>query len=680
MCGICGAVDGRGARKAEREVLLGMVRRLFHRGPDEQGIAIGPGAALGHARLSIIDLAGGRQPMTGEDHAVWVVFNGEIYNYLELIPELEARGHRFRTRCDTEVLVHLWEEEGPELVHRLNGQFAFALWDARSGTLFMARDPVGVRPLHYVEHEGWLLFASEIKALFAWPGVPRALDPGALRGIFTLWGPAPGRTAFKGVRSLPPGHRALFKGGRLSIEAWYRPWFDGRAARGPPARELAPLLKEHLLRSARLRLRADVPVGAYLSGGLDSSVVVAAVMRYFQETRLATFSIRFADAAFDEGGFQRELAAHLGTDHHEVLCSGADIGAVFPAVVEHAECPLLRTAPAPMFLLSRLVRQNGYKVVLTGEGADEFLGGYDLFREAKIRNFWARDPGSQLRPRLLTRLYPWMKERSPSGRLGFAKEFFGRGIDRPRDPGFSHIPRWDASARLLGLLSSEAAEEASRADDPVEELLRCMPPGFEEWGWLARAQALEVATVLSSYILSSQGDRMLMGNSVEGRFPFLDPELIAFAGRLPPGAKLRGLDEKFLLKLAMGEHLPRSILERPKQPYRAPDAACFIASGAPEWVGELLSERALRAAGLFSLEAAGALARKCARQGGAGMSNTDNMSIVGILSAMLLHERMVAGPRDVSPPPGENLAVDVILPGRTPPGPGRGRPAPGGRG
>ena len=159
-----------------------------------------------------------------------------------------------------------------------------------------------------------------------------------------------------------------------------------------------------------------------------------------------------------------------------------------------------------MFLLSRLVRQNGYKVVLTGEGADEFLGGYDLFREAKIRNFWARDPGSQLRPRLLTRLYPWMKERSPSGRLGFAKEFFGRGIDRPRDPGFSHIPRWDASARLLGLLSSEAAEEASRADDPVEELLRCMPPGFEEWGWLARAQALEVATVLSSYILSSQGE------------------------------------------------------------------------------------------------------------------------------------------------------------------------------
>ncbi len=666
MCGICGAVSLEGPRRVDREALLGMVRQLFHRGPDEQGILRAPGVGLGHARLSIIDLAGGRQPMSNEDGAVWVVFNGEIYNYKELMPLLEEKGHVFRTRSDTEVLVHLWEEEGPEMVSRLNGQFAFAVWDRLRGSLFLARDPVGIRPLYFSFHRGWFLFGSEIKALLAWPGFPRELDRRALKEVFTFWAPAPGRSAFEGVRALPPGYRALLEGGELREERWYEPSFEGRESRGKAStEELALQLREHLLRASKLRLRADVPVGAYLSGGLDSSVIVATVTRFFRETRLSTFSIRFSETYYDEGSFQKELARRLGTDHHEVVCRNSDIAAVFPDVVEHTECPLLRTAPAPMFLLSRLVRSSGYKVVLTGEGADEMLGGYDIFREAKVRAFWARDPSSEARPRLLTRLYPWMTERSPARRLGFAKAFFGKGLDRPGDPWFSHLPRWESGARLMRLLSPSSLEAAA-SHDPRRELEPFLPRGFERWGWLARAQALEVLTILSGYILSSQGDRMLMGNSVEGRFPFLDPELMEFAGSLPPGAKIRGLEEKFLLKKAMGDLLPKSILERPKQPYRAPDALCFFGEDAPDWVEEALSPSSLEKADLFDPKAVGILFEQCRRKGGAGMSHTDNAALVGVLSAMLLHERLVAGARDVSPRPGENLVVDRELSGENP--------------
>ncbi len=671
MCGICGAFSLEGTTGVDREVLLGMVRQLFHRGPDEQGILRGPGLGLGHARLSIIDLAGGRQPMGNEDGSVWVVFNGEIYNYLELMPLLEEKGHTFRTRSDTEVLLHLWEEEGPAMVERLNGQFAFALWDRRRGSLFLARDPVGIRPLYFAFHEGWFLFGSEVKSILAWPGFPRELDRKALKEIFTFWAPSPGRSAFRGVRALPPGHRALLEDGELRVERWFEPSFEGGAeARRRPAEELAEELREHLLRASRLRLRSDVPVGAYLSGGLDSSVIAATVARFFRETKLSTFSIRFSETYFDEGSFQKELAGRLGTDHHEVVCRNADIGRVFPLVVEHTECPVLRTAPAPMFLLSRLVRESGYKVVLTGEGADEMLGGYDIFRETKVRAFWARNPASEARPRLLTRLYPWMTERSPARRLGFAKAFFGRGLDRPEDPWFSHLPRWESGARLMRLFSGDVLGELE-GHDPRKELEPFLPAGFGRWSWLARAQALEVMTILSGYILSSQGDRMLMGNSVEGRFPFLDPELMAFAGSLPRGAKIRGLVEKFLLKKAMGDLLPPSILERPKQPYRAPDAQCFFGGGRPSWVEDVLSPPSLERAGLFDPGAVKILVEQAGARKGAGMSHTDNAAVVGVLSTMLLHRRLVEEPRDVTPRAGENLVVDLVLGGENPGGPGR---------
>jgi asparagine synthase (glutamine-hydrolysing) len=356
--------------------------------------------------------------------------------------------------------------------------------------------------------------------------------------------------------------------------------------------------------------------------------------------KLCTFSVRFEDAEFDETRWQRAVAARIESDQREVVVSREDIAAVFPDVVAHAEHPLLRTAAAPLFLLSRLVRESGIKVVLTGEGADEIFAGYDLFREGKVRRFWGRQPASALRPRLLDRLYPYLA-RSPVSQRSTAREFFGRDRERWAAPGFAHGPRWRSAAALQRLFSPELREEARRVD-VVGRLLASLPAGFDRWSHLAQDQYLETRTLLSGYLLSSQGDRMLMAHSVEGRFPFLDPEVVELANALPASFKLRGLDEKHVLKRAARGLVPDEIVRRPKQPYRAPDAQCFVGPRAPDWVAELASERATERAGIFDAAAVSRLWRKCRETArDEPLSNADNMALVGVLSTALLHEQLV---------------------------------------
>jgi asparagine synthase (glutamine-hydrolysing) len=373
MCGIAGCVALRpGAPPPSVEDLTAMAGALRHRGPDEFGLYRDARAGLVHARLSIIDLATGQQPLTNEDGALWVVFNGEIFNYLELREELVALGHRFRTRSDTEVIVHAYEAWGEEAFGRFNGQFALALWDAEREALVLARDRLGVRPLHVCEHEGRLWFASEVKAIFAGaPSIPRALDPVGLAETFTFWTVVPPQAVFRGVSELRPGHVRTWSGGTWRERAFWSPRFPtapGEGFQGSIA-EATGRVSEALEQAVRLRmLRADVPVGSYLSGGLDSSLV-AALGRRVQGDRLLTFSLRFEDAEFDETAFQRAVVARIGSEHREVVVRRQDIAAAFPEVIRHTERPLLRTAPAPLFLLSRLVRQAGIKVVLTGDRA-----------------------------------------------------------------------------------------------------------------------------------------------------------------------------------------------------------------------------------------------------------------------------------------------------------------------
>lgn len=662
MCGIGGVLSY--GPPPDPALVCRMLGRLAHRGPDGSGWYRDRRVALGHTRLAIIDQAGGAQPLCNEDGTVWLTFNGEIFNYVELGAELRERGHRFRTASDSEVIVHAWEEWGEGCFSRFNGQWAVALWDSRAERLVLSRDRLGVRPLYYTRDRDRLLFASEVKALFADPATPRELDPDGLDQVFTYWSCVAPRTVFRGVEQLPPGHYAVHdRDGFRTAPYWTADFPQQGAEPGQDTAANAEQLRELLVEATRLRfLRSDVPVGAYLSGGIDSSITAAIIARY-TDAPLHTFSVRFADQTFDEGGYQKRMVAELGTEHEEITVSAADIAGIFPEVVAHTETPVLRAAPAPMFLLSRLVRDNGFKVVVTGEGADEVLAGYDLFREARVRLFWARDPDSALRTRAAELLYPWMS-RSPGRAPAFARSFFGRNLD-PADPAVSHRPRWDSTAALKALLTPELRGRPTGT--PGAELVAAMPADSAGWDPLSRAQWLEMTTLLPGYILASQGDRMLMANGVEGRFPFLDRNVVEFANRLPARDKLFGLEEKYLLKRAFADLVPEEILHRPKQPYRAPDAASFFGPDRPAWVDDVVSEQSLRAAGIFDPAVTTRFFAKAVRTEGASMGNTDNMRALAVLSTQLLHSQFVSGggADTDDAPPQPVLVHDALSPDRS---------------
>jgi asparagine synthase (glutamine-hydrolysing) len=665
MCGIAGIVSLRpGLPPPGLDQVSRMIAALRHRGPDEFGAFRDASAALGHARLSIIDLATGQQPLCNEDGTLWITFNGEIFNYVELRDELLSLGHVFRTHSDTEVIVHAYESWGEAAFERFNGQWAVGLWDRRRRRLVLARDPVGVRPLHWCLHEGRLFFASEVKAIFAADAtIPRAIDPVGLAQTFTFWSIVPPQGIFRGVSELEPGHVRTYDGERVTESRAWQPRYplDGDGGfTGTPA-EAARATRAVLDDAARLRvLRADVPVGSYLSGGLDSSLVAALGLSATGD-RFQTFSLRFQDAEYDETEYQRLMAARLGSEHHEVVVSRSDIARVFPDVIRHTERPILRTAPAPLFLLSKLVRDAGIKVVLTGEGADEMFGGYDLFREGRVRRFWARQPASAWRPALLGRLYPYLA-RSPVAQQAMARQFFGRNLGQWQSPGFAHDTRWQTTGALARLFSPAVKDELGNRD-VVAEFLSTLPPEFGRWSFLAQDQYIEVRTLLSGYLLSSQGDRMLMAHSVEGRFPFLDRHVMDFANRLPASYKLRGLDEKHVLKRASADVVPAEILRRKKQPYRAPDALSFVGPDAPPYLAEVMDDRAVADAGVFDPRVVAQLWSKCRTRGdSAQFSNADNMALVGVLSTQLLHAQFVRPGTFGAEPPVAVRIVDALAP------------------
>lgn len=638
MCGIAGILNLTDSAPPARNALEGMIHRLHHRGPDGYGFFNDERCGLAHARLSIIDISGGSQPIHNEARSVWVVFNGEIFNHIELRAELEKRGSRFYTHSDTEVIVHLYDRYGTAFVDHLNGQFAIALWDQNKRRLVLARDRTGIRPLFYTHCSGRLVFASEAKALFALPEIPRRLNLPAIGDVLTYWAPLSPDTAFEGIKSLPPGHVMVVDNGREHLSQYWDWTFPhGTPHTDRPIAAYRDELRALLVDAVKLQLRADVPVGAYLSGGLDSSAI-AALVRHYHQRNLRTFSIGFEDAEFDESGFQSQMATHLGTDHTSIMCRKADIAAAFPRVIWHTETPILRTAPTPLMLLSKVVREHGFKVVLTGEGADEVFGGYDLFKEAKIRRFWARFPGSTARPRLLERLYPYLTH-SPAATRGMTQRFYAEGLDQVASLSFAHLPRWSTTRRSWQFFS--AAARAQIGERNFSELIAARFPK-EATGYLpiGRDQYVEAHTLLSGYLLSSQSDRVAMANSIEGRFPFLDHRVIEFASRLPPSLKIRGLNEKYLLKRAVADLLPAEVVGRTKQPYRAPDSQSFFTNGKPiDYVADLLSADRIRSAGYFDPTAVGKLVSKC----GAGrvIGFSDNMAFVGVLSTMLVDELLV---------------------------------------
>jgi asparagine synthase (glutamine-hydrolysing) len=636
MCGIIGTVSWNG-QPPDVELLREMLGIIRHRGPDEFGLYIDRRVGIGCARLSIVDLSTGQQPICNEDESLWIVFNGEIYNHPELRADLELAGHRFTTRSDTEVILHLYEDLGPECLQLLNGQFAIAIWNARESTLFLARDRLGIRPLFYTALPQGLVFGSEIKALLMDPRVEAKLDPFALAQAFTFWAPLAPRSIFQGILELPPGHFLQANQNSLTISRYWALTFPGagdeeRISEEEASDQLFDLLSD----ATRLRLRADVDIGSYLSGGLDSTFI-AALIRQHAPGALCTFSIAFQESAFDERTYQEIATEFLGTDHRRTECSNAQVGEVFRDVVWHTEAPLLRSSPAPMYLLSKLVHENDIKVVLTGEGADEFLGGYNIYREDKVRRFWARQPDSDWRPLLLRRLYPYVANLGRGGDTYLAA-FFRQGLADVDQAGYSHRIRWHNTSRLQRLFHDNV-KEALIGYSPTGELLATLDGVMTDWSPLAQAQYLEVVTFMSPYLLSSQGDRMMAANSVEGRFPFLDHRVVEFGSRLPPGFKIRGLQEKYILKKSAQDILPPQVWQRHKQPYRAPIHRAFLDQPL-EFVEEMLSPGKLDAVGLFNPGAVSRLVKKC--RDGVRVSEGDDMGLAGVLSTQLLHHLFVA--------------------------------------
>lgn len=641
MCGIAGCVNLDGA-PADTAVLSRMIHTLGHRGPDGFGVDVMEHAGLAHSRLSIIDLSGGAQPMRTEGGALSITFNGEIYNYLELRETLAARGHHFATRSDTEVILRAYLEYGDACVHRFNGQFAFAIWDVRRRRLFAARDRVGKKPFYYARTADRFVFGSELKAVVAHPAVPRRIDLRALDQVLTFWCTVPPRTILEDVKELPPGSTLVLEDGEIQISRYW--WIDytGVSSNGHRSEtDYAEELRELLIDAVRLRmLRSDVPVGVYLSGGLDSTSIAAFVRRY-TDVRPKTFSVTFDDPEFDESSHQRRVVAELGlTDHLETHCRAEDIGRVFPEVVRHTEQPIVRTAPAPLYLLSKLVRAHNYKVVLTGEGSDEVLGGYDIFKEAKVRRFWANQPESRLRPLLLKRLYPYLpalQSQSPA----YLRAFFHADPSALADPFFSHRPRWQLGSRLKIFYSADVRAELDRYD-AVDELQQQIPGSYGEWPPFCQAQYLESSLLLPGYILSSQGDRVQMANGVEGRCPFLDHRIAEFAARVPPRFKMKVLNEKNLLKKAAADLVPPFLGTRPKQPYRSTDAPSFFDTARRrarfDYVDELLSPVRIARTGLFDPGAVSRLVDKA--RAGEIVGVKDNMALVTVLSTELVAEQL----------------------------------------
>jgi asparagine synthase (glutamine-hydrolysing) len=567
-----------------------MCRELAHRGPDDEHSHIEPGIALGARRLAIVDLDGGRQPLSNERQTVWVSFNGELFEYPELFAELQAKGHVLRTKRDTEIWPHLYEECGAGMFERARGQFAVSLWDAQQRTLLLGRDRVGICPLYYTEAEGWLLWASEIKALFASGFVRPRPDVRAIDDFFCFFSAGTTRTFFEGVRSLPPGRYLRIQQGRVCLNQYWDLDFPdaGDETRLAEESKLIDEL-EHLLRqSVRRRLRGDVPVGSYLSGGVDSSTVLAlAVQESSHPVRSFTVGLR-QNAGTDEHGQAAETAERLGSPLTPVLMDRRDIAEAFPQLIRAAEAPVIDTSCACMIRLAENVHQQGYKVVLTGEGADEALAGYPWFKAQKLQS-----------------MFRWILPRVMHGLGRGGLRVAGGRHPQPGTPfralgGVRTVQQgiYEFMARSRETFYSPGMWSNLKGHVPFADL-DLTNERLSRWHPINQALYVDYRSFLPALLLSSKGDRSAMNSSVETRPPFLDEDVISFCARLHPRYKLRGMTEKCLLRRVADRLLPRHVSRRRKHGFHATFALTFLGPNRPGWVDELLSPESLNRAGYF---------------------------------------------------------------------------------
>ncbi len=629
MCGIAGMVDLAGEREVCPATLERMGDALIHRGPDQSGSLRWPGLGLTSRRLSIVGLENGRQPLTNEDGTVALVCNGEFFDYPERREELAARGHRLATSSDSEIVVHLWEEEGERMLAGLRGQFAFALADRRTRQVLLARDQLGICPLFWTIRAGWLYFGSEIKALLAAGSFAPELDVRALDHVFTFFAMGTRRTMFRGVEALQPGRRLLIGPSGVQESAYWDLDFpdQGEEVRGDEA-SLTQALEDHLQRAVDLRLRADVPVVSYLSGGLDSTTVAALATRSLGRP-LPTFTIRIPHPRLDETERARLAAQTLGCPLEVLTCGDEEIASTYRDLVVASECPVIDTSSAALYRLAGRVRERGYKVALTGEGADEALAGYPWFKVAKLTS--AFGPGPAWRPafyRFCSRGMPW--------------EVFRRRYEQ--------MGGYHATSDLYGACSLSGYHmlapdlRSALAGHTAADDLELDPRRLARWHPLHRSLYLGYKVMLAGLLMTHKGDRPAMANSVETRFPFLDLDLVKFCASLAPEYKLRGWNrDKHLLRQVAVRRLPASIADRPKSIFRARYAGSFL-DPAPRWVEQLLSPESLARTGLFApgaVASSRAWAARTRRWPRPLMMH--EMGLVGVISTQLWHHLFLGG-------------------------------------
>lgn len=633
MCGIAALFSLNSKQIDKRSSILQMIAAVRHRGPDAWGIYTSSQVALGHVRLSILDLEGGYQPMETEHFTI--TFNGEIYNHVELRAELKKNGAVFRTKSDTEVILKAFEAYGTSAIPLLNGQFAFIIWDKTEKRIIAVRDRYGICPLYYLQHQGVLYFSSEMKAFDSIDGFNRLFDPEHLLEHALLWNTLGDETVYKNIKSLPPGTFEVFKN---PLESTRQRYYEiGESNLDPKPENLGEAIEElrFLLDDAvKLRLRSDVPVAAYLSGGIDSSVVTHITQRISNQ-RLHTFGVGFTDKEFDESAYQKEMALYAGTNHHQITCDYKTLNDHFLDAMYHFERPVFRTAGIPLFLLSNSVRDNNVKVVLTGEGGDEILYGYDSYKEIKLLDFWRRNPSSRLRPLLLKKLYPHLMHYNNPKQFGLIRMYYeGFLKENTRELGGLNI-RVHNNQVILNFFNKDHGLEFSK-EKLINRIKSILPDNFHNWTPLQQNQFLEMKTLLSGYLLSSQADRMSMAHGVEGRYPFLDHRVVDRLFYFPDNFKLNGFLQKFLLSEAYKGEIPESITKRPKKPYTAPDLKSFYYGGKlSEQAAFFLSNGLIKQYGIFDTPSVDRFLKKYERRIPVEIGYRDNMLITFLLSCQM---------------------------------------------
>jgi len=603
MCGIAGVMDLAGRRAVPAGVVERMSRALLHRGPDEEGFLRVPGLSMASRRLSIVGLADGQQPMSNEDGSVKVVFNGELFDHIEKRAELAARGHKLHTHCDTEIIPHLWEESQEGMFERLRGQFAIALYDVKRHVLTLGRDRFGISPLYWTRQGDWLLFASEIKGLLASGMVTPKADRRGIDQVFTFAAMPGPVTCFEGVQLLTPGHYLQVSPCNegtpeplVSEHAYWRMDFPNEGEENPeddPVK-LADEFEAILLAAVDRRLRADVPVGAYLSGGLDSSMIVAMACK-LKGPAINTYTVRVDDPSLDELSGANQSAKHIGTKPPIVQdFRASDALEMYPQLIQAAESPVVDTSCAALLKLAGRVHANGQKVVLTGEGADEWLAGYPWYKIARIMGALDVIPGLRI---------------SDAARRGYLRASgtpqypveFRRNLEKTVGGPNAWIDSYGVLALSKLRLYSEPMREVQAATRPWADLGMDLERA-KHWHPLNRSLWIGARVTLAGHLLQAKGDRVAMHSSVEARYPFLDEEVFDFTSKLHPRWKLRGLRDKHLLRLVAERWLPKEIARRHKVIFRAP-LDSFHLDPSPKFVEQLLSEESLRRTGYFDVAA-----------------------------------------------------------------------------